>query len=65
MDFPLPGNGIKCQDWVVAFNLKPLLKEKSLEPRLHELAPIWQHAARRQALTPPIFITSGIMKSEA
>jgi hypothetical protein len=28
-DFPLPGDGIKCQDWVVEFNLKPLLKEKS------------------------------------
>ena len=26
-DFPLPGNGIKCQDWVVAFNLKPLKGE--------------------------------------
>ena len=21
-DFPLPGNGIKCQDWVVRFNRK-------------------------------------------
>ena len=29
-DFPLPGNGIKCQDWVVEFNLN-LLKEKSHE----------------------------------
>jgi hypothetical protein len=28
-DFPLRGSGIKCQDWVVQFNLKPLLKEKS------------------------------------
>ena len=26
-DFPLPSNGIKCQDWVVAFNLKPLKGE--------------------------------------
>ena len=28
-DFPLPDDGIKCQDWVVEFNLKPLTKEKS------------------------------------
>lgn len=28
-NFPLPGNGIECQDWVVAFNLKPAMKEKS------------------------------------
>ena len=27
--FPLPGDGIKCQDWVVEFNLKPLTKQKS------------------------------------
>ncbi len=27
--FPLPGDDIKCQDWVVEFNLKPFTKEKS------------------------------------
>ena len=54
-DFPLPANGIKCQDWVVSFNLKPF-KGEVLRAKITrvgaDLAKRVIQVRRRQASTP-------------